>query len=112
MNVAIIQGRVRAQPDRRTSHDGSLLLGFDVLVEPEEGPTQQVPVTWSGEEGEEPTLSEGARVTVVGHVLRRFYRTGGRTVSRTDVRADRIVRGVGARADAAIEAALAAHAEG
>lgn len=111
MNIAIVQGRVRTEPDRRVQRDGSLMLSFDVLVEPGEGSTQQVPVTWSGPQGGEPTLTEGARITVVGHVLRRFYRTGGRTMSRTDVRASRIVRGVGARAEAAIAAGLAPHTD-
>lgn len=107
MNVAIVQGRVRSEPDRRTSGDGLLLVSFDVHVEGDHGPRQHVPVTWAGTPGSEPRLEVGAVVTVVGSVLRRFYRSGGRTTSRTDVRAERVIRGAGTRSRAAIEAALA-----
>jgi len=106
MNVAIVQGRVRGESDRRLLRDGTLLVSFDVVVSSSDGPDQQVPVTWAGAEGRAPMVEEGMLVTVVGRVLRRFYRSGGQTSSRTDVRADRVVKGAGARAVAAIEAAL------
>lgn len=106
MNVAIVQGRVKGEPDRRSAQDGTLLLSFDVIVTVVDRPSQQVPVTWAGPDGRAPTVEEGMSVTVVGHVLRRFYRSGGRTLSRTDVRADRVVRGVGARASSAMQAVL------
>lgn len=105
MNVAIVQGRVRGEPDRRSAQDGKLLLSFDVVVAGD-GPSQQVPVTWAGPQGSVPTVEDGMVVTVVGHVLRRFYRSGGQTLSRTDVRATKIVRGAGARATSAVEAAF------
>jgi hypothetical protein len=107
MNVAIVQGRVRGDVDRRSAHDGTLLISFDVVVTVSDGPSQQVPVTWIGPEGREPTVDAGMSVTVVGHVLRRFFRSGGKTMSRTDVRADRVIRGVGTRAATAIKAVLA-----
>ena len=103
MNVAIVQGRVKGNTDRRSAQDGTLLLSFDVVVTVPDGPSQQVPVTWAGPDGREPTLEAGTLVTVVGHVFRRFYRSGGKTISRTDVRADRIIRGVGARASRALQ---------
>lgn len=106
MNVAIVQGRVRNEPDRRSAQDGSLLLSFDVVVAADEGPSQQVPVTWAGPVGNAPTVAEGMVVTVVGHVLRRFYRSGGQTLSRTDIRAEKVVRGAGARAASAIGASF------
>ena len=106
MNVAIVQGRVKGNTDRRSAQDGTLLISFDVVVTVSDGPSQQVPVTWVGPDGREPTVEAGMSVTVVGHVLRRFYRSGGKTMSRTDVRADRVIRGVGTRASSAIEAAL------
>lgn len=107
MNVAIIQGRVRGEPDRRTTRDGMLLVSFDVVVTARDGPSQQVPVTWLGHADRAPTMEDGAMITVVGPVLRRFYRSGGQTMSRTDVRAERVVRGAGTRANAAIQTALA-----
>lgn len=109
MNVAIVQGRVRGEPDRRSAQDGSLLLSFDIVVAAAEGPSQQVPVTWAGPVGNAPTVDDGMVITVVGHVLRRFYRSGGQTLSRTDVRAEKVVRGAGARAASAVGSALAPH---
>lgn len=106
MNVAIVQGRVKGDPDRRSAQDGTLLLSFDVVVAVADGPNQQVPVTWAGPGGRAPTVDAGMTVTVVGKVLRRFYRSGGQTLSRTDVRAERVVRGVGVRASTAIDVAL------
>ncbi len=106
MNIAIVQGRVKGEPDRRSSQDGTLLLSFDVVVAVIDGPNQQVPVTWAGPDGRAPAVGDGMAVTVVGHVLRRFYRRGGQTFSRTDVRASKVVRGVGTRASTAIETAL------
>lgn len=107
MNIAIVQGSVRAEPDVREAADGDQLVSFDVMVEGD-GPTQQVPISWRGRPTHAPTVAEGAVVTVVGPVIRRFYRSGGATVSRTDVRADRIVKGAGRRAEAAIAEAIAA----
>lgn len=106
MNIAIVQGRVRGEPDRRMAKDGSLLLSFDVVVVVPDGPSQQVPVTWAGPKGREPAVEDELLVTVVGQVHRRFYRSGNQTMSRTDVRAQRIVRGAGARAVSAVEAAF------
>ena len=66
----------------------------------------QVPITWKGLPSDEPPGIEiGKTLTVIGAVDRRFYRRGGATVSRTDVRAVRVVRGAGKRAEAAIRAA-------
>jgi len=106
MNVAIVQGRVKGEPDRRSARDGTLLLSFDVAVATSDGASQHVPITWAGPEGREPRVEPGLLVTVVGQVLRRFYRSGGKTQSRTDVRAERVVRGAGARANSAIDSAL------
>lgn len=121
MNIAVVQGRVRTEPDRRLASDGSLLLSFDVVVERSQGRSPldaggvaapntigaQVPVTWNGGEAKAPRFAAGDLVTVVGSVHRRFYRRGGATVSRTDVRADRVVRGSGLRASRAIAEAVA-----
>lgn len=106
MNVAIVQGRVHGEADRRTSRDGRLLVSFDVAVPGRDGPSLQVPVTWAGAPERAPSIHDGMLVTVVGCVFRRFYRSGGRTLSRTDVRADRVIRGAGTRAASAIETAL------
>jgi hypothetical protein len=119
MNIAVVQGRVRDVPDQRVASDGSLLVSFDVIVEQasqtppsrasaSEAVGTQVPVTWKGSQAKVPAISQGDMVTVVGTVHRRFYRRSGATVSRTDVRARRIIRGSGVRASRAIADVVAA----
>lgn len=110
MNVAVVQGRVRTAPDCRVARDGTLFVSFDVVIDGV--PSTQVPVTWTGPTGKVPkAIAEGKRVTIIGSVHRRFYRRGGATTSRTDVRAERVLSGMGQRtrrtAIAAIEARLA-----
>ncbi len=105
MNIAVVQGIVRAEPDCREARDGSLLVSFDLVIEG--SPRTQVPATWIGHPAAMPTaITEGQTLTVIGAVHRRFYRTGGATASRTDVRADRIVRGAGKRARSVVAAAV------
>lgn len=107
MNFVVVQGRVRSEPVRREASDGTLLVSFDLRIE--ESPSRHVPVTWRGAPSSEPTgIEEGRLLTVIGSVDRRFYRRGGTTVSRTDVRADRIVRGAGKRALTALSEAWVA----
>ena len=107
MNIVVVQGRVRAEPDRRVANDGSTIVSFDLVIDT--APAHQVPVTWRGSPSQEPAgIEEDQLLTVVGSVDRRFYRRAGATVSRTDVRAERVVRGAGKRAAAAIAAACGA----
>ena len=110
MNIAVVQGIVRAEPDCREARDGSLVVSFDLVIGGV--PRTQVPITWMGDAASKPAaIAEGQTLTVIGSVHRRFYRSGGTTSSRTDVRAERIVRGSGKRAEAAVAAAFDAAGE-
>lgn len=109
MNIAVVQGTVKGELDRRSGRDGEVLVAFDVAVAVRDGPGQRVPITWAGPEGKVPAIENGVVVTIVGHVHRRFYQAAGRTTSRTDVRAERIVRGAGSRAAKAVASAFEEH---
>lgn len=105
MNIAVVQGRIRTTPDRRVARDGSSLVSFDVVIDGV--PARQVPVTWAGPVGKEPAaIVAGRRVTIIGSVDRRFYRRAGATMSRTDVRAERVLTGTGQRATASAITAI------
>ncbi len=105
MNIAVVQGSVRNAPDCREARDGSLLVSFDLVIDG--SPRTYVPITWVGDAAARPsTITEGQTLTVIGSVHRRFYRSGSTTSSRTDVRAERIVRGAGKRGRAAVAAAF------
>ena len=111
MNIAVVQGSVRTDPDCREARDGSLLVSFDLVIDG--SPRTQVPITWAGDAAAMPAaITEGQVLTVIGSVHRRFYRSGNATSSRTDVRAEQIVRGAGKRARAAVATALERTAAG
>jgi len=91
INMVLLRGQVRAGPHERALPSGSQVVQFDLITEVDGSPaTAPVSVT-------DPTSSmrgvlvEGAEVVVLGQVNRRFFRVGGRTQSRTEVVARRIV---------------------
>ena len=86
-NLVVLKGHVSSEPRRRDLPSGATLLQIE-LTTPGDGGLLSVPVVWF-----EPTreVAVNDEVTVLGHVRRRFYRTGGTTQSRTEVVADSIV---------------------
>ncbi len=86
-NLVVLQGHVSSEPRRRDLPSGTTLLQIEVTT-PGDGALVSVPVVWF-----EPTrdFAPADEVTVLGHVRRRFYRTGGATQSRTEVVAEVIV---------------------
>jgi single-strand DNA-binding protein len=86
-NLVVLQGHVSSEPRRRDLPSGTTLLQLEVTT-PGDGALLSVPVVWF-----EPTrdFAPADEVTVLGHVRRRFYRTGGATQSRTEVVAECIV---------------------
>ncbi len=94
MNIVVLSGSVVAEPEPRSLADGSCRWSFDLSTDaPRAGGGAErivVPVVWSVEElpvG----VGAGLDVVVVGRVRRRFFRSGGATVSRTEVVALSIV---------------------
>lgn len=110
MNITVLQGELRGEPQHRALPSGDVVVSCDVAV-PADGarPAETVPVAWSSPPtGAADALAPGERVVVVGRVRRRFFRVGGATQSRTEVVAEAIVPvRHGARATKAVAAAAA-----
>jgi single-strand DNA-binding protein len=83
MNIVVISGVVSREVDVRTLANGSVVWSFDLRTA-NNGVSVSVPVSWM----DPPTRSALAiddDVVVVGHVQRRFFKSGGQTQSRTEV---------------------------
>jgi single-strand DNA-binding protein len=89
-NVAVVQGVLSGAPRRRELPSGSEIVQLDVTTKGEAG-SSSVPVSWFEPGALASSLQQGDAVVVVGHVHRRFFRSGGATQSRTDVVARRVV---------------------
>jgi hypothetical protein len=107
-NLVVLDGVVAGEATERRSTDGDTVLSFDLATS---SPGTRVPVTWSRPSARERSLVvEGARLTIVGAVRRRFFRVTGSTQSRTEVVVTAAVRS-GRRTAAArlVAAFLAGH---
>ncbi len=103
-NIVILRGKMSRAPEHRALASGSVLLTADVTVRPVEGQADTVPVVWFDPPERALRFDEGDDVVAVGRVRRRFFRSGGATLSRTEVVVSSIVS---ARAPARIRAAIA-----
>ena len=104
INIVVLVGRVRAAPVMRTLADGAQLVTFDLVTSSsaDDAATANaagnsrpvahtVPVAWRPDAGSDvPQVQEGDLLVVVGSVARRFFRSGGTTLWRTDVVADHV----------------------
>jgi single-strand DNA-binding protein len=88
MNVVLLQGVLSSEPRRRELPSGSLLLSWEVTTESSDK-KQSVPVVWFDPPRSAQGLANGEEVVVLGTVRRRFYAAQGRTVSSTEVVAER-----------------------
>ena len=92
MNVVVVRGRLSRPAEERTLGSGSRVADLEVQVPgPPGGRAETVPVSWVDPPPAVALLGEGAEVLVVGRVRRRHFRTGGRTASRTEVVATKVV---------------------
>jgi single-strand DNA-binding protein len=108
MNIVILRGVLARPPEERELPSGDRIVTYEVAVPSPLGRTETVPVVWTPPAGRG-WWDAGEAVLVTGRVRRRFFRAGGATQSRTEVVADRVVRGGDARrARRAVEQALAA----
>jgi hypothetical protein len=106
-NLVLLRGEIRHDPEFRVLPSGDEMLTCDLTVRAAGAPAESVPVAWLEPPASAAALGAGDDVVVVGRVHRRFFRTGGTTTSRTEVRADRIVRArATARVRTAVEAGL------
>jgi single-stranded DNA-binding protein len=91
MNIVVLQGTLSRPPEIRSTSSGDV-ISYEVTTRPAEGgPAATAPVAWSQPPKAAYTLEQGDSVTVVGHVRRRFFRSGESTQSRTEVVADLVV---------------------
>lgn len=86
-NLAVLRGFVARPPVERRLPAGTRVLQFDIAIEG--NPALTSPVALHHEAA---TIDEGDHVIVVGQVVRRFFRTGGSTASRTEVVATEVIK--------------------
>lgn len=92
LNVAVLRGVLSSAPRRRELPSGVELTQLEVTTRFADG-AATVPVVVTDAEAQVTTLVGGDEVVVVGRVVRRYFVAGGVTQSRTEVVAERVVRG-------------------
>jgi len=94
-NIVVLCGTVTAAPVHRDLPSGGVVVQFDVRTDPgAAGPTRSVsvPVAWTDPPAAAlRPVTAGTEVVVAGTVVRRFFRVGGATQSRTEVVPDAVV---------------------
>jgi len=88
MNVVLLKGVLSSEPRRRELPSGSVLLSWEVTTQLDDK-KQSVPVVWFDPPRSADQLADGDEVVVLCTVRRRFYSAQGRTVSSTEVLAER-----------------------
>lgn len=93
MNVTVLWGTLSSDPVWRTLPSGSSVVSLEVTTDSDFETRSTVPVSVV-----DPTrvrelerLVAGDAVVVIGETRRRFYRAGGSTGSRTEVRASQVI---------------------
>lgn len=92
MNEVAVAGRLSRPAEQRVVPSGATVTSLEVTVPSTAGPSETVPVAWLDPPAWATTLDVDQAVLVVGRVRRRFFRAGGRTQSRTEVVARRVIR--------------------
>ena len=89
-NVVVVAGRLSRPAEQRVLPSGERLVAVQVTVDRTDDRAETVPVVWFGAPASAATLDVDEAVVVVGRV-RRFFRAGGSTQSRTEVLAEAVV---------------------
>ncbi len=84
MNIVVLQGTLSRAPESRSLQQGELAT-YEVTTRAEEAAAVTAPVVWFDPPPSAWKFDAGDEVTVVGEVRRRFFRSNGRTESRTEV---------------------------
>lgn len=112
MNIVVLQGKLSRAPEERELRE-SVLATYEVTTRDEEGAATTAPVVWFDPPASAWKLDAGDEITVIGEVRRRFFRSNGRTASRTEVVARTVMpTRRTAQVGRALESALAAIEEG
>lgn len=107
-NLSILVGSLSRPAEVRSLPSGDEVLALELTVRSPDRPAESVPVSWFAAPDSATRWPAGEELVVVGRVVRRFFRVGGRTESRTEVVATTAVptrRAVAA--DKAVRRALA-----
>ncbi|MAT05553.1 MAG: hypothetical protein CL424_10980 [Acidimicrobiaceae bacterium] len=88
LNVAVVCGTVTSEPRTRELPSGSTVTQVEVSTRLDDG-TCSVPIVVVDAAV---TVGTGDQVVAVGRVVRRFFRAGGVTQSRTELVATKLVR--------------------
>lgn len=91
MNTVVLRGRLSAPPRPRTLPSGRLIAALDLATDATTGERTSVPVVVMDPPPALLGFAVGSELVVVGEVRRRFFRSGGATVSRTEVVAAAVV---------------------
>jgi single-strand DNA-binding protein len=106
MNVVILRGTLSSDPVSRDLASGSVLVSLELTTTVDEAAVS-VPIAWF-DPSKEVTFAAGDALVVTGSVRRRFFRSEGRTQSRTEVVATDVVPAGRARqVSAAVARAMA-----
>ena len=92
VDVSVVVGVLSSDRACKTLPSGTCICNLEVTVRTEGVATRSVPVAKFDPPRSVVSLSKGDRVVVAGEVVRRFFRAGGTTVSRTEVVASVIRR--------------------
>jgi single-strand DNA-binding protein len=86
-NIAVVRGVVSSDPRRRELKSGSTVTNVELTTQVGDERCSVPVVVYDR------TVAVGAgdEIVVCGQVVRRFFRAGGVTASRTEVVADRVV---------------------
>lgn len=103
LNIVILRGTLSRPAELRLLPTGSSITSFEVTTRRGDPKADTAPVVWYDAPTSAGHLDGGDEVVVVGHVTRRFFRSGGVTQSRTEVVAETVVS---ARSAKRVEAAL------
>lgn len=90
-NQVLVVGTLSSDPVARELPSGDVVWSYEVTVRSDGQPAETVPVALTT--SRPPRLAADDPVVVLGRVRRRFFRAGGATASRTEVVAERVVRG-------------------
>lgn len=88
-NLSVIVGQLITEPVRRTLPGGTALLSFSLTVRRTGAATTSVPLVWYDPPKRTLRWQLDDELIVLGSVVRRFYRAGGITASRTEVVVER-----------------------
>ena len=104
-NLAVLVGTLTGAPELRPLPSGQVVTTLQVTVHRVGERDESVPVAWFDAPTPTATWEVGDEVLVTGRTVRRFFRAGGTTQSRTEVVANVVIP---TRRAAAARKALAA----